>query len=128
MLFFLHNYRNKNNIPFQDENPFQDISKKENFSDLIIEDRFPSRQTIDSCICNGLMDTEPGGLNGNKLSFLTNLALIGGTMMSVLVLDDMPVNIAFQSALSNVIAAEHPELCFGVRFHIIDDVSCYELR
>ncbi|GFV36940.1 uncharacterized protein TNCV_4545281 [Trichonephila clavipes] len=27
---------------------------------------FPSRQIIDGCVCNGLMNSEPGGLIGNK--------------------------------------------------------------
>ena len=74
------------------------------------------------------MNTEPGGLIDNKLSFLTNPALICGTMMAAYVLDAMPVNIAFHSVLSNVIVAEHLELWSGVRFRIIDDLSCNELR
>ncbi|GFX47686.1 transposable element Tcb2 transposase [Trichonephila clavipes] len=42
----------------------------------------PSRQTIDGCVCNGLMSTEPGKL-----------------------IDAMTVNIALQSTLSNDIVA-----------------------
>ncbi|GFX56888.1 transposable element Tcb2 transposase [Trichonephila clavipes] len=60
----------------------------------------PSRQTIDGCVCNGLMNTEPGKLIGTKLSFQMNHVSICGTMMAAFVLDAMPVNAAFQSALS----------------------------
>ncbi|GFV50779.1 uncharacterized protein TNCV_2214401 [Trichonephila clavipes] len=60
----------------------------------------PSRQTIDFCVCNGLMSPEPGKLIGTKLSFQMNQASICGTMIVEFVLDAMPVNAAFQSALS----------------------------
>ena len=49
-------------------------------------------------------------------------------MMAVFVLDAMLVNVAFESALSNYIVAESPELWSGVRFRIMDDPICYELR
>ncbi|GFT35980.1 hypothetical protein TNCV_4342901 [Trichonephila clavipes] len=49
------------------------------------------------------MNTEPGWLIGNKLSFLKNSVLVCETMMTTFVLDAMPVNTAFHSALSNVI-------------------------
>ena len=39
-----------------------------------------------------------------------------------------PVNTTFKSALSKDIVAEHPEIWFRVRFHIIDDPICYELK
>ncbi|GFY19311.1 uncharacterized protein TNCV_4126981 [Trichonephila clavipes] len=63
--------------------------------------RSPSRQTIDGCVCNGLMSTESGKLIGTKLSFQMNQALICEAMMDAFVLDAMLVNVAFQSALSN---------------------------
>ncbi|GFU75057.1 HTH_Tnp_Tc3_2 domain-containing protein [Trichonephila clavipes] len=65
----------------------------------------PPRQTIDSYVCNRLMSTEPGKLIGTKLSFQMNHVSICGTMMATFVLDAMPVNAAFQSALSNDIVA-----------------------
>ncbi|GFV71218.1 uncharacterized protein TNCV_2429651 [Trichonephila clavipes] len=40
----------------------------------------------------------------------------------------MPVNAAFQSALSNDIVTYHPELWFRVKFGIMDDPICYKLR
>ncbi|GFS55936.1 transposable element Tcb2 transposase [Trichonephila clavipes] len=70
----------------------------------------PSRQTIDGCVCNGLMSTEPDKLIGTKLSFQMNYASICRTMMAAFLLDAIPLNAAFQSALSNGIVAEHPEL------------------
>ncbi|GFX87223.1 transposable element Tcb2 transposase [Trichonephila clavipes] len=63
--------------------------------------RSSSRQTIEGCICNGLMTTEPDKLIGTKLSFQMNHASICGTMMAGFALDAMPANSAFQSALSN---------------------------
>ncbi|GFV83969.1 uncharacterized protein TNCV_1479711 [Trichonephila clavipes] len=65
----------------------------------------PSRQTIDGCVCNGLMSTEPGKLIDIKLSFQMNHASICGTIMTAFVLDAMPANAALQSALSNDIVA-----------------------
>ncbi|GFU46115.1 uncharacterized protein TNCV_2309441 [Trichonephila clavipes] len=61
---------------------------------------FPSRQTIDGCVCNGLMSTELDKLICSKLTFQMNHASICRTMMAAFVLDSMPVNAAFQSALS----------------------------
>ncbi|GFX30583.1 uncharacterized protein TNCV_3462311 [Trichonephila clavipes] len=61
----------------------------------------PSRQTIDGCVCNGLLSTESGKLIDAKLSFQINHISICGTMLAVFVLDAMSVNAAFQSALSN---------------------------
>ncbi|GFX13725.1 hemocyanin C chain [Trichonephila clavipes] len=48
--------------------------------------------------------------------------------MAIFVLDAMPANAAFQSALSNDIVALSPELWFGVRFRFIDNPICYKLR
>ena len=51
---------------------------------------FPSRQTIDGCICNGLVSSEPGNLIGTMLSFLMNhAASICITMMAAFMLDAM---------------------------------------
>ncbi|PRD31046.1 UNVERIFIED_CONTAM: hypothetical protein NCL1_24552 [Trichonephila clavipes] len=55
----------------------------------------PSRQTINGCVCNALMSTEPGKLIDTKLSFQVYHASICGTMMAAFVLDAMPVNAAF---------------------------------
>ncbi|GFW39815.1 hypothetical protein TNCV_2419811 [Trichonephila clavipes] len=49
-------------------------------------------------------------------------------MRAAYLLDAMPVNAAFQSALSNDIVALYPELWFGVRFRIMDDPICFGLR
>ena len=49
-------------------------------------------------------------------------------MIIAFVLDAMPVNTAFQSALLNDIVTEHPELWSGVQFRIVDNPICYELR
>ncbi|GFT34044.1 transposable element Tcb2 transposase [Trichonephila clavipes] len=87
-----------------------------------------ARQTIDACTYNGLKSTEPGKLIGTKLSFQMNHVSIFGTMIASFVLGVMPVNVAFHSALSNDIVALHPELWFGERFHIMDDLIFYELR
>ncbi|GFW95862.1 uncharacterized protein TNCV_1625221 [Trichonephila clavipes] len=59
----------------------------------------PSRQTIDGCVCNEFMSTEPGKLIGSKLSFQMNYASIYGTVVAAFVLDAIEVNAAFQSAL-----------------------------
>ena len=48
--------------------------------------------------------------------------------MATFVIDAMSVNAAFQNALSNNIVAEYPDLCSGVRFHIMDDAICFALR
>ncbi|GFU99136.1 uncharacterized protein TNCV_1228501 [Trichonephila clavipes] len=69
-----------------------------------------SRQTIDGCVCNGLMSPEPGKLIGTKLSFQINHASICGTMMAKFLLDSMPLNAAFQSA------AVHPEASLELSF------------
>ncbi|GFW82301.1 transposable element Tcb1 transposase [Trichonephila clavipes] len=47
--------------------------------------------------------------------------------LSAFVLDAMPVNAAFQSALSNDIVTYPPELWVELRFRILDDPICYEL-
>ncbi|GFW27042.1 uncharacterized protein TNCV_92681 [Trichonephila clavipes] len=65
----------------------------------------PSRQTIDGCVCKFLMSTELDKLNGTKLSFQMNHVSICGIMMAAFVFDAMPVNTAFQSALSKDIVA-----------------------
>ena len=49
-------------------------------------------------------------------------------MMAAFVSVAMPVKAAFQSALSNVIVAGYPELWSRVRFRIMDNSICYELR
>ncbi|GFS76420.1 HTH_Tnp_Tc3_2 domain-containing protein [Trichonephila clavipes] len=72
---------------------------------IVLLYRIPSRQTIDGCVCNRLMSTEPGKLIGTKLSFQMNHASICGTMMVAFVSDARPVNAAFQSALWNDIVA-----------------------
>ena len=82
--------------------------------------------SLRSCVYSGLMSTEPGKLIGTKLSFQMNHASIYGTIMAAFVLEAMPVNAAFQSALSNIVA-EHPELWSEVRFHITDDPIFREL-
>ena len=74
------------------------------------------------------MSTKPGELIGTKLYFQMNYASIYRTMMAVFVLGAMPINTAFENALSNSIEGEHPELWSGVRFWILDDPICYELR
>ena len=56
------------------------------------------------------MSTEHGKLIGSKLSFHKNHASVCGAMMAAFVLDVMPVKVAFQSASSNDIVAEHLEL------------------
>ncbi|GFW47978.1 uncharacterized protein TNCV_2401651 [Trichonephila clavipes] len=66
-----------------------------------------SGQSINGCVCNRLINTDPRGLLGNRLSFLMNPTLICGTMMAVFVLNTMSVNTAFQSALSNAIVTGH---------------------
>ncbi|GFS86333.1 transposable element Tcb2 transposase [Trichonephila clavipes] len=71
---------------------------------LYIKDH-PSWKTINGCVCNGLMSTEPGKPIGTKLSFQINHASICGTIMPTFVLDAMPVKAAFQSALSKDIVA-----------------------
>ena len=48
--------------------------------------------------------------------------------MAAFVSDAMPVNAAFQSALSNDIVAEHPEFWSGVRLRVMDVPIFYELR
>ena len=47
--------------------------------------------------------------------------------MAAFMLDALPFNAAFQSALSNDIVIKHPELWSGVQFHIMDDPICCEL-
>ncbi|GFU84791.1 transposable element Tcb2 transposase [Trichonephila clavipes] len=64
-----------------------------------------SQQTIDGCVGNGLTSTELSKLIGARLSFQMNHASIWETMMDAFVLDAMPVNAAFQSAVSNEIIA-----------------------
>ncbi|GFX56111.1 uncharacterized protein TNCV_3061971 [Trichonephila clavipes] len=49
-------------------------------------------------------------------------------MMTAFVLDAMPVNAAFQSALLNNEVALHLELWFGMRFILMDVPICYKLR
>ncbi|GFV57230.1 transposable element Tcb1 transposase [Trichonephila clavipes] len=87
-----------------------------------------SQQTIDSCVCNGLMSTETGKLIVTKFSFQMNHTSICRTMIAAFVLNAMPVYAAFQSLLPNDIVAQHPELWFGVQFRIKDDPICYKFR
>ena len=56
------------------------------------------------------MSTELGKLIGTKMSFQMNHTSVCWTMMVAFMLDAMPVNAAFQSALSDDTVAEHPEL------------------
>ena len=88
----------------------------------------PLRQTIDDCVCNGLMNTETGKLVDTKLSFQMNQTSIGGAMMSTFMLDAIPVNADFQSAFSNDSVAKRPETWSEVRFHITDGQVYYKLR
>ena len=60
------------------------------------------------------MSAEPGKLISIKLSFQMNHASVCGIMMGTFEQDDMPVNAAFQRALSNDIVAEHLELLYRV--------------
>ena len=80
-----------------------------------------SRQTIHRSVCNGLISTESNKLIGTKLSFQVNHSAICGIMMAEFVLDVMPVNAAFQRALSKDIVVEHLDLWSEVRFHIMND-------
>ena len=48
--------------------------------------------------------------------------------MAAFVLDVMLVSTDFQSSLSNDIVAEHPDLQSGMRFRIMDDPICHNLR
>ena len=65
------------------------------------------------------MSTEPGILIDIKLSFQINHVSVCKAMMFDFVLEVMPVNSAVQTALSNDIMAEYPELWSGVRFCIM---------
>ena len=49
-------------------------------------------------------------------------------MIAALVLDSMLVNAATLSALSNYIVTEYPKLWSRLRFRIIEDAICFELR
>ena len=60
------------------------------------------------------MSKEPDKLIGAKLSFQRNHASICGTMVAAFLVNAMRVNAAFQSALSNDIVVDHPELWCGV--------------
>ena len=84
--------------------------------------------SLRSCVYSGLMSTEPGKLIGTKLSFQMNHASIYGTIMAAFVLEAMPVNAAFQRALSYNIVAKYPKFWSGVQFRIMDDPIRYELR
>ena len=74
------------------------------------------------------MNTKLSMMVGTKLSFQMNDAFTCWTMMAVFGFDTMPVNTAFQSALSNDIVVEHPGLWSGARFRIMDDPICYEFK
>ena len=63
-----------------------------------------------------------------KFSFQMNQPSICATMMAAFHLEAMPVNAAFQSALSNDIAAVYPELCYRVRFRINNEPIFFEMR
>ncbi|GFW10671.1 hypothetical protein TNCV_4917901 [Trichonephila clavipes] len=73
-------------------------------------ERILLRQTIDDCVCNRLMSTDPGKRSSTKLSFQENHASTCETMKAAFVLDSMPVIAAFQRALSNDTVALYPEL------------------
>ncbi|PRD27403.1 UNVERIFIED_CONTAM: hypothetical protein NCL1_35464 [Trichonephila clavipes] len=72
--------------------------------------RSPSRNTIDGCVCNGLMSTEPGKLIVTKLSFQMNHASICGTIMAAFVLDAMLMNAAFQECFIERHSGLTPEM------------------
>ena len=61
-------------------------------------------------------------------SFLINQASTCGTVLAAFVLDTVSVKAAFQSALSNDIVAEHPQLESAMWFGIIYDLICCELK
>ena len=85
---------------------------------------FPSLHIIGGYVSIGLMITDPGKLIRTILSFQMNHDSICGTTKAAFMVDAMPINAAFQSALSNDIVAEHPELWLEVRFCIMDDPIC----
>ena len=94
---------------------------------------------------NRLMNIRTVVQISNKLCFLTSCptsipaivlcspivlpyhALICGTMMATFMLDAVPVNTTFRSALLKVIIKEHSEIFLGVRMRIMDDLNCYVL-
>ncbi|GFW83827.1 transposable element Tcb2 transposase [Trichonephila clavipes] len=61
-----------------------------------------SASSITIVVCNGLMSTELGKLNGRNLFFQMNHTSISETMMAAFVLDAMPLNAAFQSILGAI--------------------------
>ncbi|GFW42767.1 transposable element Tc1 transposase [Trichonephila clavipes] len=71
-------------------------------------------------------DKLPQQLLDNVVQSMINRAPICRNMMAALTLDALPVNVAFQSALSNDIVSKHRELEFGGRFRIMDDPIFYE--
>ncbi|GFU59666.1 uncharacterized protein TNCV_3186341 [Trichonephila clavipes] len=64
---------------------FVDVCLAVNFMQRCLYTESPSRQTIDGCVCNGLMSTELDKLIGKMLSFWMNHASICGTMMAAFV-------------------------------------------
>ncbi|GFS94061.1 transposable element Tcb2 transposase [Trichonephila clavipes] len=70
----------------------------------------PSRQTIDGCVCNGLMSTEPGKLIGTKMSFQMNRASICGTLVAAFMLDAMPGELC----LPECVTERHSDITTGV--------------
>ena len=72
------------------------------------------------------MSTETVKLIDAKLSFQMNHASIWEIIMAAL--DAMPFKTAFQSALSNNLIDEQPELWYREWFPIMDDPICYELK
>ncbi|GFT45077.1 transposable element Tcb1 transposase [Trichonephila clavipes] len=87
----------------------------------------PSWQTINGCVCNGLMSTVAGKLIITKLSFQMNHPSICGTMMAAFVLRGH----ASEHCLPECVMERHsgltPRLMVWVQFHIMDDPICYEL-
>ena len=77
---------------------------------------------------NSLISTKQGRLIGTKLCFLINPDSILKTMISEFMLDSIFANVVFQSVLSIDIVAKLLELWSGVRFRIMDDPICCELR
>ena len=76
--------------------------------------KIPATANVDDCIYNGLINTEPFKPIGTKLSFQRNHASFSRTTKAAFVLDALPVNAAFQSALSKNIVSEYQELWSGM--------------
>lgn len=60
--------------------------------------------------------------------YLTNPGLTCDTTMAAFILNVMPLNATFRSAISNIIVDEHRKLWSGMLLDIMDYRSCYDLR